>query len=288
MDVILKNLSYTYHRGHVEALKDVNAHIGPGIYLLLGENGAGKTTMLRIMAGLLFASEGVCTLDGEDVRRRRPSTTSRTVYLDSEEECPARSIAEFAGMQGQFYPNFDPEVMARNLEAMRLNATDRVSSLSMGSRRKAMTAYTLALGADLTLLDEPTNGLDIEAKIALQRLMAANVRPDQSIVISTHNIADLESLYDGVIILRGARLVLCARVDDILDRLAFVTGAMKPDGALHAELYNGQWHAIVERGGGEDFDGGNDVDFRLLYTAMRSDNAQRIIDIINAKKSDNE
>ena len=286
MELKFNNLGYTYRKGHVTALEGVTATVGHGVYLLLGENGAGKTTLMQIADGLRFATAGSCTIDGVDVSLRLPSVTSRVFYLGNDIYFPARDLAEMVEMHAGFYPNFDAAELEANLAAFGLNMHMRIAAMSTGIQRKAMVAYGLALNADLLLLDEPTNGLDIESKINLQKLIARNCREGQTIIISTHHIADLENLYDGVLMLKGARLVLAATLDDITDTLAFTAGPLKPAEALHAELYGGQWHAIMDRRAVDaDTAAASVLDFRLLYTGVRGPQGPQIVEIINAEKT---
>lgn len=150
----------------------------------------------------------------------------------------------------------------------------------MGSRQKATVAYALALRTEVLLLDEPATGLDIDSKQMLQKMIAASVDESQTVIVSTHNIADLERLYDGVIVLNRGRLMLAATVDDVLSRVAFVRSARRPDGALYCEEGLGGCQAIVGAGAGVPE---SDIDFRLLYAALHQPDCSELLKMLNVR-----
>ncbi len=265
MEIALKDLRYHYRSGREDALDGISAAISPGIHLLLGENGAGKTTLLHIIDGLLFPTGGECRIDGAPTSWRLPSILSQTAFLAPGMEFPAATIDELARIHAQFYPRFSPEMLAENLARFGLKSSDRLRRLSMGSRQKAAVAYILSLRTPVVLLDEPATGLDIESKQTLQQMIAACVEPDQTIIVSTHNIADLQNLYDGVMILNHGRMMLCESTDNVLERIAFTVSATTPDDAIFSEMRMGRCHSIVPNPSGSIC---SDIDYRLLYLAL--------------------
>lgn len=150
--ITLTNLTYSYHRG-VVAINDASAVVSPGIHLLLGENGAGKTTLLRIIGGLLIPQNGSCSIDGEDVKLRLPSTLQRTFFLPDTVELPAKSVNAFAAIHSRFYPNFSRDTLEANLREFGLTGDEEFSKLSLGMRHKAIVAYAISLHVDVLLLD---------------------------------------------------------------------------------------------------------------------------------------
>lgn len=266
MLIQLKDAVVRYGRKKPAALDGITAVIGPGIHLLLGENGAGKTTLLHLIDGLRFPSSGCCLADGTDTRLRRPDITSRVCFLGDDMQFPAKTINEMVRIHAPFYPRFSAEMLAENLGTFALDGSEKLRSLSLGNRRKAMVAYMLSLRAEVILLDEPANGLDIESKIALQQMIARCIDDTQTVIVSTHTIDDLRNLFDGVIVLRHGRLQLASPIDRILRRVSFVTAAEPAGHAFHCEQRLGRWHCIVPNNGGAD----TDIDFRLLYTALHN------------------
>lgn len=280
----IKDLEYRYQLNGVTALGGITTSIGPGVHLLLGENGAGKTTLLETIAGLLIPVSGSVEIDGESPATRLPSILQKVFYLGQETDTFMRDINKMVNCHACFYPGFAEQTLYENLRTFNIDPKQKLSSMSMGNRHKAMLAYALSLNTEVLLLDEPANGLDIESKEKLLRMIAASVTPDRIIIISTHTISDLVSLYDGVMVLQGGTLRLAALADDILERLAFTGTYSEIPGALFSEWHSGLYRSILpmdlaeERGIGE----GN-IDYRLLYSALHSPSAGLIIDILKTK-----
>ncbi len=280
----IKDLEYRYQRKGITALGDISATICPGVHLLLGENGAGKTTLLETIAGLLIPTSGSVTIDGEHPATRMPSILEKVFYLGQETDTFMRDINTMVNCHACFYPGFEEQSLYENLRTFGIDPRQKLSSMSMGNLHKAMLAYALSLNTEVLLLDEPANGLDIESKEKLLRMIAASVTPERIFIISTHTISDLVSLYDGVMILQGGTLRLAALADDILGRLAFASSYSEIQGALFSEWNAGLYRSILpldlaeERGIGE----GN-IDYRLLYSALHSPAAGLIMDILNTK-----
>ena len=277
MKISLDNLSFSYRKGAPEALSGLTARLGAGMHLLLGENGAGKTTLLHLIAGLRFPTSGSCTIDGCPTQYRLPSILSHVAFFAPDAGIPAETIAEMARIHARFYPSFSAELLDHNLKRFGLQANQPLKALSMGQRQKAGLAYIMSLGTDVLLLDEPATGLDIESKQQLQRMTAETIEPHQTVIVSTHNIADLERLYDSVTILNHGNLMVSLPVDEIVKRVAFITSPAMPENAFYCEQTLGGYRAIVEAGEAE---GDSDVDFRLLYTALHQPDCRKLADIL--------
>jgi len=274
----IKNVSYSYRKG-VDAVTDANATIGPGIHLLLGENGAGKTTLLHLISGLLFPKSGECTLDGTDTTRRMPATTGRMFFLTDNFECPFATISELALRHGSFYPTFNRELLRANLSDFGLSGKEKLRTLSLGMRRKTFVAYALALGVDYLLFDEPTNGMDIDSKKTLRKIMGRCVNDDQCVVISTHNVHDLHSMFDNIIVMRQGHLRLALPIGDILSRVAFVSGPAPIQGAIYQEPDMGRFKAIIANESHID----TDIDYPLFYSAIMAPVGDMFIDFLTSK-----
>lgn len=273
----LDHISYWYRKG-MQAITDATAEIGPGVYLLLGENGAGKTTLLHIIAGLLSAREGACTLDGVDVSKRLPSTLGNIFFLPDDFACPFSTIEAMAHRHGSCYSNFSPAMMYANLQDFGLTGKEKISSLSLGMRHKAYVAYALALGVDYLLLDEPTNGMDIDSKKALKRIINRCVGDEQTLIISTHYVHDLGSLFDHLMLMRLGRLRIAMPIWKILERIAFVSSPSPLDNAIYQEPDMGRFKAIVPNE--EHID--TDIDYPLFYSAVMTPVGDSLIDFLNS------
>ncbi|MCM1309541.1 MAG: ABC transporter ATP-binding protein [Bacteroides sp.] len=264
MIVTFENLTLRY--GRTIALNDLTATISPGIHLLLGENGAGKTSLLHVIAGLRFPTQGRCLVDGAQSRFRLPSIESKIFYLGAGMALPTRTVEELVKVHAQFYPTFSAEMLNENLAAFNIDATTKFSAMSTGTRQKAMIAYALALRTPILLLDEPATGLDISSVRTLQRLMAHCIEPEQTVIVATHHIHDLENLYDSVLMLRLGKLVLNLSTETLTERFAFITSPTPPDGALFSLPALGQFRSIVANDGALE----TNIDYELLYLALQN------------------
>ena len=159
----LRRLKFAYRKG-AEALTNASASYNcivsifiKGIMkpdkLLLGENGAGKTTLLHLMAGLLYPGSGECLLNGDPIAARRPSDMQRIFFLGDNMPFPGRTIDEFVKMHAQFFPTFDPQLLADILGRFGINPAERLDGMSLGTRKKAQLAYALSLRTQVLLLD---------------------------------------------------------------------------------------------------------------------------------------
>ena len=279
MTITLENLTYVYgsRRYSKTAVENANAVISPGIYVMLGENGAGKTTLLQIIAGLRYPTSGQCLIDGAPTKYRLPSILAHTTFLGSEAVFPGATINEMVKIHAQFYPRFDPEMLANNLREFGLTGNEKLKFLSFGNRHKAMVAYMLSLRAEIALYDEPATGLDIESKEILRQLVAACTDETQTVIISTHNIDDLRALYDGAVIISDGKLLLVSSAERISRSLSFISSKEAIDGALYVEPYGPMFNLIVPNDGSSD----TPIDYRMLYLALRSDKKNQILELIN-------
>jgi len=271
MEITFTDLSFRYGgKRSPLALDGINAVIGPGIHLLLGENGAGKTTLLHLIDGLLFPGSGKCLIDGGPTQYRLPSVLSKVFYLGAGMPLPAATIGQLAEVHGQFYPTLSTEMLDENLRDFGLDPTQKLDNMSMGTRQKAAVAYALALRTNILLLDEPATGLSIRSKQKLLRMLARCIEPEQTVIIATHNIADMQNLYESLMVLDHGRLMLSMPTDEILQRIAFVRTTGSPvDGALYSTTSIDGRHSIVANDGSID----SEIDYQLLYSALHHDPA---------------
>ncbi len=220
----VQNLTFGYHR-KAALLQDFSMDLKPGhVTGLLGRNGAGKTTLIYLMAGLLTPDHGQVALDGVNVRDRKPITLCDIYLVPEEFEFPAISINRYVEVNAPFYPNFNREAMAQYLAIFELDGDLHLNALSMGQKKKAHLSFALAAGTRVLLLDEPTNGLDIPGKIQFRKAIAQSITDERSILISTHQVRDVDAIIDHVTIIEHSKLLLDRGVDEIERHLAFVDG----------------------------------------------------------------
>ena len=213
------NFGYTSRR---KVLNNISLTLGEGhIHGLLGCNGIGKTTLLKIICGIMRPDSGSVSVDGIDPMLHEPQMFRELMIIPEEFDLPNVSLERYAKIASPFYPRFDMGAMRGYCEALNVDSRERLHSMSMGQRKKAYIAFALACNVKMLLMDEPTNGLDIPSKSIFRRLLAGYVDDSRMVVISTHQVADLESLLDNIVILDGQGVVLNATTADICSLLKF-------------------------------------------------------------------
>lgn len=263
----IKDIEFSYSKKERPALSGINATIPPGVHLLAGENGAGKTTLLHIIAGLLHAQSGECLIDGIKSDTPNASKMGQVFLIEENMAFPYKSIRQFAKQHSRFYPNFSQEKFISNLLAFGLNGDEAMKSLSLGNRKKSQLAYALALGTKVLLLDEPTNALDIESKEVLRKLLVSSIDDDQTVIISTHTVSELENLYNGAIMLYRSSLVFAGSEEYVSERLSFEVTRVPDSEALYSEIQLGRVLSIYKADTDSD---SSRIDWRLLYSALHS------------------
>lgn len=201
----VKNVSYRYKGSKHPVFENFSLQIKEGsICGLLAPNGVGKSTLLYLMMGGLLPEKGrggCVEIDGIDVARRSYDVLSLLYLLPEEVELPSELFSQYVRARVPFYKDFSREVLADCLREFGLPQDSDIRTLSMGQRKKLAVSFALATRAKYLLMDEPTNGLDIESKSSFRRLIARHVGDGQTLVISTHLLADVETLLDHVIML---------------------------------------------------------------------------------------
>ena len=218
----INELAFSYNGNDCKVFNDFSLTIEKGaVYGLLGLNGTGKTTLLYLLTGLLRPQEGSIEFKGEDVQKRLPSTLSDMYIVPEEFELPDMSMKKYAKLHAGFYPRFSYEQLQKNLAMFGLDDNVVFNNLSMGQQKKAYMCFALATNTSLLVMDEPTNGLDIPSKSEFRRLIASNMNDDKTIIISTHQVRDIDSLLDHIVIIDRSRVLLNASHAEICSRLLF-------------------------------------------------------------------
>lgn len=219
--VHLENVTFTYSK-HFKLFDNVNLKIKSGnIYGLLGKNGTGKSTLLKLMTGVLMPHSGSCQVFNEDATRRIPSVLSEFFIVPEEFLLPSVRMMCFVKMNASLYPKFSHDDFSNYLREFELTGNKRLNTLSFGQKKKFLLAFGLATNVKLLFLDEPTNGLDIPSKSQFRKIVSRALTEERSIVISTHQARDLESLIDTVIILDEGKVILNAPCSSITQKLEF-------------------------------------------------------------------
>ena len=191
------------------------------IYGLLGKNGTGKSTLLYLISGLLRQQQGTVLVDGISAQDRKAEMLKDIFMVPEEIELPNVSLATYVKMNQGFYPNFSQEVLDRCLKDFDLPHSLKLNELSMGQKKKVFMSFALATGTRFLLMDEPTNGLDIPSKSQFRKVIANNMTEDRTLIISTHQVHDVESLLDHIIIMNQSQLLLDASISNICEKYTF-------------------------------------------------------------------
>jgi len=218
----VKDMTFGYSKRGQKVFNGLNLQLeNNAIYGLLGKNGMGKSTLLYLISGLLQAQNGEVTVDGIASKARRPEVL-RDLYLVTEDfEMPAITLNEYIKVNSVFYPNYSQEVMDNCLKEFEMSGNPNLSALSMGQKKKIYMSFALATGTRYLIMDEPTNGLDIPSKAQFRKVVASAMTDDRTIIISTHQVHDVENLLDHVIILDHSEILLNESVASICDKYVF-------------------------------------------------------------------
>ena len=266
--VEIRNMSFGYKKKRLFSGLDL-ALLPGNIYGLLGKNGAGKTTLLKIISGLRLAQEGSCSVLGYDPARRPAPLLEEICFIAEELYVPALSPDLYETLHAPLYPRFDHEAFRTFLGEFEINDDKRLSELSYGQKKKFLIAFGLASRCRLLLMDEPTNGLDIPSKSQFRRLLARAGGTDQVILVSTHQVRDMENLIDPIIILDEGRIIFQQALREVGTRLRASIQSVEPtdEGALFAEKTLGGWAVLRENAGQEE----TNMDLETLFNAVTAE-----------------
>lgn len=220
--ITVENLSFLYRKSKRAVLHDFSLSLEKGrVYGLLGKNGAGKSTLLYLMSGLLTPKSGKVVYHDVDVRRRLPITLQDMFLVPEEFDLPPVSLISYIELNSQFYPRFSKEDMVKYLHYFEMDINIDLGALSMGQKKKVFMSFALATNTSLLLMDEPTNGLDIPGKSQFRKFIASGMTDDKTILISTHQVRDIDKVLDHVLIMDNSRVLLNESTMSICDKLFF-------------------------------------------------------------------
>ena len=247
----IDNIDFSY--GNVPCLEKITLHLEEGkIYGLLGENGVGKTTLLTLLCGLKKVQGGCIEIDGFDPYKRDPDFLSSQYYLADEVpafNCTAEALVKNKGI---FWPDFSESKFREIMDIFEVDPAMKLNRMSAGQLKKTWIAFALACSTKYLYLDEPTNGLDIPSKAQFRKALMTYTREDSVIVISTHQVKDLENIIDPIIILDKRDILLNATVQEITDKLYFDYGTTLKADSLYSEQVPGGFIQVYQNVNGEE------------------------------------
>ena len=259
----IKDLAFSY--GKTPILKSITTTLEEGrIYGLLGENGVGKTTLLTLLCGLKKVCSGSITTDGENPFDRTPTLLQNQFYLPDEVLPVAMKAECFAKERGAFWPDYDHSKFLEIMKELENDPAKKMNQMSAGQLKKTYISLALACGCKYIFMDEPTNGLDIPSKTQFRSAIMKYTSDDSTIVISTHQVRDLENIIDPIIILDRQDVLLNASVEEITSKLYFDYGTQLHPESLYSEQLPGGFIQVYPNTTGED----SKINVEALFNAV--------------------
>lgn len=263
----VNKVSFSYGRKKSKVLDGFSMQLAEGaVYGLLGKNGTGKSTLLYLMAGLLRPQTGQVLYKGADIVKRDPSLLQDMFLVPEEFALPNVSLKQYVKLNAPFYPNFSDELLRSCLRDFDMNEDIHLGELSMGQKKKAFMCFALATNTSLLMMDEPSNGLDIPSKSQFRKVIASGMTDDKAVIISTHQVRDIDSLLDHVLIMEGSELLLNESVASICEKLYFAEQGMNEptDDALYVQPSVQGNSVILPNTYGEE----SKMNLEVLFNAM--------------------
>ena len=275
--ITTKALSFGYS-AKKRVLNDISLELGEGhIHGLLGCNGIGKTTLLKLICGIIRPNSGSVRVDGMNPFDRKVEMFRELMIIPEEFDLPNISLEKYARITAPFYPRFDMGQMLGYCQELGVRPEERLHSMSMGQRKKAYIAFALACNVEMLLMDEPTNGLDIPSKSVFRRLLAGYVDERRMVVISTHQVAEVEQLLDNIVILDTQGVALNATTAEICSKLKFGK-VSEGDKVIYSESTIAGDMAVMHN----DNDAETQLNIELLFNATTA-NRNEIAYVFNKK-----
>ena len=210
----IKNVTFGYNPSE-KVLEDFSLQFQDGgVYGLLGKNGTGKSTLLYLITGLLHAQNGGVEVDGMESKKREAEMLSELFIVPEEYDLPPISLRKYVQAIRPFYPRFSSELLEKCLKEFEMSMDVNLGALSMGQKKKVYICIALAANTKYLLLDEPTNGLDILSKSLFRKVVVAGMSETKTVIISTHQVHDVEHLLDHVVIIDRNRVLLDQKLEE--------------------------------------------------------------------------
>jgi ABC-2 type transport system ATP-binding protein len=267
--ITINDLVFSY-RKNTELFRDMNLTLSPGsIYGLLGKNGAGKTTLLNLICGLSFPKEGTIRVGEYTPSKRDVPFLADLFFLSEDIYIAARTPKEMEKYLAPFYPAFDNALFNKLLKQLDVEYRGKLLKMSYGQKKKVIIAFAIACNTKYLFMDEPTNGLDIPSKAIFRSIIASTYDENRVIVISTHQVRDLQSMIDRVIILNDRQIQFDVSLDKVSEKLTIGHGSTVPKGleilySGASEMGKSYIHKNIQQTPGQ-------VDLEILFNGFISD-----------------
>ena len=218
--ISIENLSFAYKKKLV--FDGLNLRFEAGhVYGLLGKNGTGKSSLLRNIAGLLSPQKGSIVVNCFTPFKKLPVFLEDIVMVPEEFYLPDITVPAFIKHYAPFYPRFSHTQFKNYISVFEIPADSTLQNMSYGQKKKVLISFSLATNTRVLLMDEPTNGLDIMSKSQFRKILAEALDEERCIIISTHQVKDLENLIDRITIIDDGKILFDETVDQITRKLSF-------------------------------------------------------------------
>lgn len=282
----IEGVSFAYKTKKRMVIDDFSLNFEQGkVYGLLGKNGVGKSTLLYLMTGLLTPKSGRVVYNGIEVRKRLPQTLRDMFIVPEEFALPTLSLTSYIELNSPFYPNFSKVDMIKYLHFFDMDIDVDLSALSMGQKKKVFMSFALATNVSLLMMDEPTNGLDIPGKSQFRKLIASGMNDERTIIISTHQVRDIDRILDHVIIMNNSKALLNESIANISSKLLFLESddsELASRAIFSMPSVKGNYLLLPNDNSEE-----TEVNLELLFNALLS-NSEMIHQLFNQKTEYNE
>jgi ABC-2 type transport system ATP-binding protein len=271
--ITTKNLDFSYSK-KANLISSLNLEVSAGrIHGLLGKNGEGKSTLLKLFTGILFPTHGEIQTMGFNPRDRKPEMLADVYFLPEELPTVNLSVQKFEKIYAPFYPHFSAELFNQYLKDFEVEDKKKViEKHSLGEKRKILLAFAIATNTKLLLLDEPTNGLDIPSKAQFRKIIASTIDESKCLIISTHQVKDLDSLIDSIIILKDHQIKFHQNLVNITEKLQFKfeSNTVKTNSVLYSEETPRGKYIICPNETGEE----SKLDIEMLFNGIHANESE--------------
>jgi len=269
------NLNFSY--GNKELFQDLELKIEQGkIYGLLGKNGAGKTSLLKIICGLLFPKNGTCLVLDMESKYRMPDLLKEIYFIPESYSLPEITPKEYEKLYSPFYERFDKGQFYNKIKEAELDENKKLNTLSYGQKKKFLLAFGLASKCKILIFDEPTNGLDIPSQRIIRKQLAESIDGERTIIISTHHVKEMENIFDTIVVLDNGKIIFNHDIDKISQKLTLkvVPDLKDQENVVYSEEIPGGFSVLLKSKENEE----SKVDIEFLFNAILKD-SQKINNI---------
>lgn len=263
--ISIENIDFYYNKKN-KLFEDLSLQLTPGkIYGLMGKNGTGKSTLLKLITGVVFPKAGTVLIDDFESGTRKPEILSDVFFLSEEHQLPTLKVDQFIQAYSPFYKSFDHQAFKNYLEIFEIDQSKKLNKMSLGQKKKVLISFAIATNAKYLIMDEPTNGLDIPSKSQFRKVMLSGFKEDQIMIISTHQVRDLDQLIESVIIIDDGHIILNENVMTLEEKLSFQPSmsADPIEGSIYSEMTPGGYINLLANKNGEPAE----LNLEILFSA---------------------